>query len=320
MHSEPFVKRKLQNWLHSAVLFLGMVLLFAVIGSLIGGTTGVILLALFGFVLFLLTSKVGPQMVLWTYRARPLTYEEAPRLLAAVAELSERAGLPQPPRLYYVPSQMVNAFSVGQSRNAAVAITDGIIRHLSFRELVGVLAHEISHIKHNDLFVMGLADMVNRTTSTLSLLGQFLLFVNLPLILMGGYRLPWLAIVLLIFAPTVSSLLQLGLSRSREYDADLEAARLTGDPEGLASALVKLERLEASFLERIFLPGRRIPEPSLLRTHPKTEERVRRLMELKAELERPQPTPEETALLDLVSIPTHELRNPRWRVLGGLWY
>ncbi|RMF55686.1 MAG: peptidase M48, partial [Calditrichaeota bacterium] len=173
------------------------------------------------------------------------------------------------------------------------------------------------HIAHNDLHVMALADMISRTTHMLSLMGQFLLLFNFPLILLGEVTVPWLFIILLIFAPTVSALLQLALSRTREYDADLEAVNLTGDPEGLASALAKMEQLQVSFWERIFLPGRRIPEPSLLRTHPRTEERIRRIMELEKK-----DIPIQS-LIDLSPLPdfrhSSHSEHPRWRITG-LWY
>jgi len=134
-------------------------------------------------------------------------------------------------------------------------------------------------VRDNDLWVMGLADMFSRSTSLL-LLGQFLLLLNLPSILFSQGMVSWWAILLLIFAPNLSALAQLALSRTREYDADLSAARLTGDPECLAGALAKIERLQGGWLEQILLPGRRVLEPSLLRTHPDTEERIARLMAL----------------------------------------
>ncbi len=154
---------------------------------------------------------------------------------------------------------MLNAFAVGTRKHAAIAVTDGLVRQLDMRELVGVVAHEISHVRNNDLWVMGLADMFSRTTSILSLIGQFLLFLNLPLILLSQVTVNWFAIFLLIFAPNLSALAQLALARTREFDADLNAARLTGDPDGLASALVKIERAQGGWLERIFMPNRRVP-------------------------------------------------------------
>ena len=197
-------------------------------------------------------------------------------------------------------------------------MTSGLLKALNLRELAGVLAHEISHVRHNDMRIMGLADMISRMTRTMSLIGMLLLMVNLPLIVAGAATVPWLLVLLLVFAPTIGSLLQLALARTREYDADIDAAGLTGDPLGLASALTKLERQGGRFWEEIVLPGRRIPDPSLLRTHPSTEERVRRLMDLQGH--RP------AMVLDLpehhtahhAAVPPHHSR-PRWR-RSGLWY
>ncbi len=169
---------------------------------------------------------------------------------------------------------------MGSPEDSTICVTDGLLEILDGRELAGVLAHEIGHIAHRDLWIMGLADVMSRLVSLASWVGQFLLFLNLPLVMAGMVHVPWSVVVLLIFAPTLMALVQLGLSRTREYDADRAAAELTGDPDGLVRALVKLDRLTGRFWEEIFLPGRRIPDPSLLRTHPPTESRVRRLREL----------------------------------------
>jgi heat shock protein HtpX len=174
----------------------------------------------------------------------------------------------------------MNAFSVGRRGEAAIALTDGLLRNLSRRELTGVLAHEIAHVQANDIWIMGIADSMGRLVWLGSLFGQVLLLVNLPLWFAGGHTLPWWPIVLLMAAPSLSALLQLGLSRAREFDADVSAAELTGDPEGLALSLDKLERAQHGWFERIFLPRGRQSQPSLLRTHPATEERIERLLAL----------------------------------------
>lgn len=222
--------------------------------------------------------------------------------------------------MYYVPSQMLNAFAVGTRKHAAIAVTDGLVRQLDMRELVGVVAHEISHVRNNDLWVMGLADMFSRTTSILSLIGQFLLFLNLPLILLSQVTVNWFAIFLLIFAPNLSALAQLALARTREFDADLNAARLTGDPDGLASALVKIERAQGGWMERILMPNRRVPVPSLLRTHPETEERVRRLMELKPELQSAEILLAGEPDFDRYAVFGKPVSRPPRRHIGGLWH
>ena len=318
MNPEILLRHKLMNWLHSLLMLAGMTAVLALLGWFLGGAELMIWSIFLTLGLFLLTPHISPRMVLRLYGARPLQPVEAPRLHELVAELARRADLPRPPRLYYVPSRVMNAFAVGRRDDAAVGVTDGLLRQLNLRELAGVLAHEISHIRNNDMWVMGLADMMSRTADMLSLFGQLLLFVNLPLLLFGQVRISWLAILVLLFAPSLIALLQLALSRTREFDADLGAVTLTGDPEGLASALSRLERQQRSWLGRILLPGRREPEPSLLRTHPATEERIARLRALRRAPDTPH-----------LALPPHPLslsdrlprvqRIPRRRP-GGLWH
>ena len=186
------------------------------------------------------------------------------------------AGLPRVPRLYRVPAPALNAFAAGSREDPAIALTDGLLMSLEPRELAGVLAHELSHVRARDVWVMTLAAVVGRMTSLMSFFGQMLLFILIPVSLFTGQGVPLLAIVLLIFAPTISGLLQLALSRTREFDADVGAIELTGDPRGLASALAKLERQRGGWMQRLFMAR----APSWLMTHPSTDERIRRLMAL----------------------------------------
>lgn len=274
------------RWLNraqTALLVSGMVLvLWLSARFLLGDAAGWYVAAV--LILFLwLAPSLSPRLILRLYRAERLTPSSAPSITGLVRELARRAGLERSPEVYYVPSRMLNAFAVGDKDNAAIGVTDGLLRRLSQRELAGVLAHELSHIRHNDTRVMGLADTVSRLTEMLSLLGQLLLIVGLPLWLMGIWDISFLGVALLIFAPTINALLQLALSRTREFHADLEAARLTSDPGGLAAALAKLERYQGGWLEQVLLPGRHNPDPSLLRTHPRTEERIERLLQLAPE-------------------------------------
>ena len=227
--------------------------------------------------------------------------------------MARRAGLDRVPHLFYVPSPMANAFTVGGRQGAAIALTDGLLRSLNTRELAGVLAHETAHVLHGDLALMNLADVISRVTAALSMTGQFLLVLNLPLMLAGAAPVSWALVLVLVFAPGASSLLQLALSRTREFSADAEAARLTGDPLALASALGKMEAAEAGFWSRLLLPGHRSPHPSLLRTHPAHAERIARLRELAEDRGR-QVQAEPFAL----PFPPPR-RRPRWRI-GGFWY
>jgi heat shock protein HtpX len=205
---------------------------------------------------------------------------------------------------------------VGGRRDPVIAVSDGLLRTLNRRELIGVFAHEVSHIANHDLWIMSLADIMSRVTSISSYVRQFIVIVNLPLILIGSAHVPWTVPLILVLSPTIMSLLQLALSRTREFQADLTAARLTWDPRGLASALVKLERSIGRFWEEILLPGRRIPNPSLLRTHPKMEERVRRLMDLVHEVSDDELEGEVSRLPIGYRVTSS---SPRWH-RTGVWY
>lgn len=308
------------NRLQSFGLLLIMGAFLALLGWLLWGMAGIVWLLVFGVFGVVMNPTTSPRWVMRMYRASPLSASQAPELSAAIAALAQRADLPTVPDLYYVPSNMLNAFAVGSPERSAVAISDGLLRKLHLREVVGVLAHEISHIRSNDLWVMGLADMFSRATSILSLLGQVLLLINLPLLLLSAVTINWFAILLLIFAPSLASLAQLALSRTREYDADLNAARLTGDPDGLASALLKIEQAQGGWMERVLLPGRKVPAPSLLRSHPLTSDRVRRSRQLKRTIAIEQrlgmPDVRTGHMPDYVS---PIARRPRWH-LNGLWH
>jgi heat shock protein HtpX len=295
------------------LLLLGLMTGYAgFVGWMLWGPDGLWFLAVWGAFLLLFSPQLSARWVLRMYGARPVAPAQAPEYHQALSTLAVRAGLPQAPSLWWVPSPMVNAFAVGSRDASAIAVTDGLLRTLSPRELVAVLAHETAHIAHGDLFVMGLADVISRITSAMSFTGLVLILLSLPQALAGG-DVDWWPLLLLAAAPQVSLLAQLGLSRTREFDADLTAARLTDDPEALAAALVKLERVQNGFMRRIFFPGRGLPEPSWLRTHPTTEERVQRLRDL-----RPERTPEAWGGYSFEP-PTFPHVRLRQRPRGGWW-
>jgi heat shock protein HtpX len=308
-----------RNRLQSLFLLTLMAGYLGLLGWLLWGPQGLMILLGVGVTGMLFHPTLSPRLIMRMYGARPILPEEAPILFQLIGELAVRADLETRPALYYIPSQMLNAFTVGIPRQSAIAITDGLMRHLETREIVGVLAHEISHIRNNDLWVMGLADLFSRATSLLSTLGQLLLLFSLPLMLFSQIRLNWLALLLLIFAPTLSTLTQMALSRTREMVADLHAVQLTGDPEGLARALAKIDRIQGGWMERVFMPGRRLPEPSLLRSHPQTETRIQQLLDLKPQ------SPEWIAAQGThhsnlgPGLRTPVQRQPHWHI-NGLWY
>jgi heat shock protein HtpX len=283
----------------------------------VGGLTLAIFSTAVVMLLYRLNPVASPDLAMALYRARPLAMGEAPELELLVSELSRRAGLQQPPRLYYLASDVMNAFTAGASDAAAIALSDGLIRRLDWRELNAVLAHELMHLAHQDTRLMAFADLTSRLTGFLSLTGQILLLINLPLLILGQATLPWGPILLMLGAPALSTLVQLALSRSREYAADLGAAELTGDPMGLASALNKLEWGHQGLLGRLFHPLPRIPDPSILRSHPPTTERVRRLIQLaEQQTSPPQVLPD---AYDLTHLQAPRPYRPRWH-RNGMWY
>jgi heat shock protein HtpX len=315
MRQGTLINHKRTNFFHTVLLFAGMVILLATLGQVLGGVKGLLWAIVLSIPLLLLGQRISPRLVLRMYGARPLSAHDVPDLYQMVQELAHRAGLPVMPKLHYVPSQVMNAFSVGSREDPVIGLTDGLLRRLSRRELTGVLAHELTHIRHNDMRVIAFADLIGRLTGLFSTLGKFLLFVNLPLLLMGAVPISWVAVVLLIVAPMLSGLLQLALARSREVEADLGAAELTHDPAGLASALRKMACYETNARGQVLIPGYRTPDPSLFRTHPQTEDRVRRLFEL-AGLARSHGAEELFSCSDGIS---RISRQSRWDTTG-LWH
>lgn len=280
LDSEEQRRHKLRNRMQSALLLGGMALLVAICGWILFGPIGLFGVVVFAVITLLFGSRFSAQMVLRMYKAERLSPAQLPEVFRIIEHLAARAGLEQVPALYYVPSRMMNAFAVGRREEAVIGVTDGLLRALNLRELTGVLAHEMSHIRNNDIWLMGMADLAARLTRMMSLAGAGLLLLSLPMWLQGGSPVSFVLILLLIFAPQITTLLQLALSRAREFDADLDAAGLTGDPGGLSSALAKLERQQRGHWEQILMPGRKLPEASLLRSHPPTKDRIARLTSL----------------------------------------
>jgi heat shock protein HtpX len=322
MDESQWLKHKLLNTIQSLFLVITMTVVLGLLGWLIGGGIMAFYAIALVVAIYLFNPILSPHLILKMYRTKKITYYHTPNLYAILTTLAQRANLPKVPQLVYLPSDVMNAFAVGTSKKAAIALSDGLLRRLSLRELSGVLAHEISHIRHNDMRIMGFADITNRLTNFLSLLGYFLLLLSLPLLLFDVYFISWSAILLLILAPIITNLLQLALSRTREYNADLGAAQLLGDPEALALALIKIERYQGGhFLEKILLPGHYSPEPSLLRTHPPIKERVRRLLDLRNYHTKNLVWEKLPLLADwpLSTFISYRPLQPRWH-LGGLWF
>jgi heat shock protein HtpX len=277
LNPDTLRRHNIRNTLHTWLLIVATGLIMGVMAYSVFGIAGLAGATLFGVIGIASLSRVSPKMVLGLYKARPITGSELPELQKLVRELAAKADLSTVPMLYYVPTKMLNAFAVGTKDDSAIAITDGLLRTMNMRQLAGILAHETAHIMNGDLKVMGLADVLNRITSFLSTMG----LIGIPIVFGTGLNIPLLGLLLMVFAPTIGGMLQLGLSRAREYDADLDGVTLTGDPDGLASALNVLEAQQKGLWEGMFLPGSRLPQPSILRSHPKTEDRIARITALR---------------------------------------
>ena len=272
------------NWFKTGLLMAAIMALFGMVGAVLGGGQGMLLALLFGFGVNLWAYWFSDSMVLKLYRAQEVDAGSAPQLYRIVAELAQRDGLPMP-KVYLIDEAQPNAFATGRNpEHAAVAATTGILQLLTERELRAVLAHELSHVKHRDILTSTITASIAGAISTLANFGMFF----------GGRdsnnRNPFLALIVLILAPIAAVLIQLAISRGREYEADRSGAELSGDPRALADALAKIDRyakglpLEtaeahpATAHMMIINPLHGGGLAGLFSTHPPTEERIHRLL------------------------------------------
>ncbi len=216
---------------------------------------------------------LSPSLLMRAYRAQPVKPQDAYELCQIVAVLAKRAHLPTTPKLYYLPIGTMNAFAAGSQSNSVIALSDGLLRNLTLNEITGVIAHEISHIRHNDMLIMIVSDLMGQITRLLAFIGQLFLLLAFPMLVMGAIEIDLLPFAIVILTPLLSALIQLAISRSRELQADVSAAELLGTPEPLINALIKLER-QSSYWERFY---RASSDNALLRTHPTTKERIEQL-------------------------------------------
>ena len=270
--------------IRTTLLLAGLGGLLVVIGALIGGAQGATLFLaialLFNLVMYFFSDKIA----LRAARAQPVSEQDDPRLYQMVRDLTTRAGLPMP-KLYVIPQEQPNAFATGRNpKNAAVAVTAGIRKLLSEDELRGVLAHELGHVRNHDILITTIASAV----------GTAITWIAYMLLWFGGDDESPLgaigAIALVLLAPLAATIIQLAISRQREYSADATGAEICGNPESLASALLRLEAgaqaipmqtaqtTEPLYIVKPFSGG---GFASLFSTHPPIEERVRRLRQMR---------------------------------------
>ncbi|HHW42257.1 M48 family metalloprotease [Desulfofundulus thermobenzoicus] len=269
-----------------------LTVLLVLIGDWIGGTSGAFLFFIIALGMNFFGYYFSDKIAIAMTGSQPLEEHQAPELFAIIRHLAQRAGIPMP-RVYRTPSPQPNAFATGRNpANAAVAVTDGLMQMLNRSEVEGVLAHEIAHIKNRDVLVATIAAaMAGAITMIANALQWGLIFGagrdeeegGSPLGLVG-------ALLMIIMAPLAATLIQLAISRTREFQADATGARLAGTPHGLASALLKLERASQHIpmqvnpaTSHLFIVNPLSGESMarLFSTHPPISERVRRLQQMK---------------------------------------
>jgi heat shock protein HtpX len=274
------------NGLKTVILMMMLTLLLVWGGAALGGRQGMTFALIFAFAINFFSYFFSDKIVLAMYRAKQVTEAEAPVLYRIVRRLSQKAGMPMP-KVYIVPGMSPNAFATGRSpRHAAVAATEGIMQLLNEEELSGVMAHELTHVLHRDILIGSVAATIAGAISYLAQMAQWAM-------IFGGGRQsddeggsPVAALVMMIVAPIAALLIQMAISRSREFSADEGGARLQGDPVPLASALRKLEKGAAMIPMHATpatshmmivnpLSGRSLAK--LFSTHPPTTERIARL-------------------------------------------
>ena len=274
------------NQLKTTVLLAALTVLIVLIGRMFGGNQGMMIAFVFAMVMNFGSYWFSDKIVLAMYRAKELTPTEAPEIHQMVDELAQRGGLPKP-RIYMIPSEAPNAFATGRNpEHAVVAVTQGIVRLLNPEELKGVLAHELGHVKNRDILIGSIAATLAGVVMMLASMARFAAIFGLGGSDDDGGGIIGL-ILMSILAPLGAMLIQMAISRSREYLADETGARLAGNPRSLASALEKL----ASASQRIPMQEAKpatahmfIVNPlsgggfsKWFSTHPPMEERVRRL-------------------------------------------
>ncbi len=274
------------NTFKTFLFMFALMLLFIWVGGAIGGRSGMTIALVLALMMNLGTYWFSDKIVLAMYRAREVTEAEAPGLYSIVRGLAQKAGLPMP-RVYIIDADQPNAFATGRNpKHAAVAVTTGIMRILTEEELAGVIAHELAHIKHRDILISTIAATIAGAISYLAHMAQWAL-------LFGGFSRdddeggnPIAALIIMIVAPLAAVIVQMAISRSREFAADAGGARIAGNPRWLASALRKLEMAAKSIplnanpaTSHLFivnpLSGQSLMK--LFSTHPPIEERIARL-------------------------------------------
>lgn len=268
--------QRLGNLARTGLILLALAATLMGVGWILGGGAGALLSLAFVAGLAIFGPRPSAQRLMAAQGSRPLHPSEVPGLHGEVETLSRRAGLSHAPRLYLLPSHVPQALTTDGPDGAVIGVTPGLLRLLGPRQTVAVVAHEIAHLKNNDLTLLRLAEVAHSVTASAAQMSVFFVLLA-PLLWLFGAPIPWAAFGLLILTPWVVRLLVAALSRAREHDADATAVSLTADPLALASALERIEQSQRPPWWAWWLP---LEGPSAFRSHPPTEERVARLLEL----------------------------------------
>jgi heat shock protein HtpX len=266
----------LSNYVQAGILLTAFSALLAAVLWPRFGEASVVVALLAAVGIFALAARLPPDTAMRIYGARPYEAGDLAQFDQIATELALRAGVERTPRLYLVPSMMVTAFSLGSTQNFAIALTEGLLRRLTMREVTAILAREIAHAERGDLLIFGIADLISRCAQGFYYVGLTLVALNLFGAMTGGDQAPWLVVLLLVLSPALLNLLQIALSRAREREVDRSAALLTGDPLGVASAISRLDVDPGAPLEDIIppVPARKVGLPSMLRLANDIERRV----------------------------------------------
>jgi heat shock protein HtpX len=276
------------NWMKTGILFAGIIALFGMIGAAIGGAQGMIFALVLGGAMNIWSYWNSAKMVLKMYNAQEVDETSAPQLYNMVKELAEKAQMPMP-KVYLINEEQPNAFATGRNpENAAVAATTGIMKILNARELRGVMAHELAHVKHRDILISTISATMAGAISSIANFAMFFSQRDEN----GRPTNPIAGIAVSLIAPIAAMVIQMAISRAREFEADRGGAEICGDPRALADALTKIDRYAkgipmetaeahpATAQMMIMNPLSGGGIRGLFSTHPQTEDRVRKLMEM----------------------------------------
>ena len=340
MNISQHISHQYNSFLQWILLCAASILPLSLAAWFYGGTDLAGWVAICGFLLLAISPLISPYLVLFFYRAREMGVHEAPDAHDLLYDVADSAGFEGAPRLFFIRSTVMMAFTVITAKGPAIVVSETLATKLKGNEFAAILAHEMAHIRHVDLWILGLGDTVCRLTHIVWLIGVSALIANVSMFFMaldyGIFEGPvepvgtimavfgtqfdhvaWPVVGILILMPSLSALLHLGLSRDREFLADEGSVAITGDHYSLIEALKHFDHNLGRWWKYLLIPGHRIAMPSLLRIATDTEERIARI-KLSAKKKGAVPM-ESHPPVGMPSAWKDVDRTPRWH-LSGIWY